>query len=280
MRQRSRRPRRLGVRARGRRPGGRPASRRRQLPTDPRHALGATGRGGRALRRGHPRTRLALAPDPARRSAPGTAPSDAYALVTVGYFGNTVLPARGGELLRTVLLVRSGRRPARREILGSIASERMLDAVSLALLFAVLTFAGDRRRADGPAPCARSPLAVMAGGAAVALGLSARPAQRAARDAFAARVRPLVRASRPLLGPTGAAAGAACRSLVWGIEATIFWLVAQSLGARPEPGRRRLPGRAERVLRAHPRRAGLRRHVRRRRRVRPQGARTSPAARP
>jgi glycosyltransferase 2 family protein len=151
--------------------------------------------------------------------------SDAYALVTVGYFGNTVLPARGGELLRTVLL--SQRSSAgKAEILGSIASERMLDAVSLVLLFAVLTFAGVAGAPMGRLP-ALVALAVIAGGAAV-LWLYLRGRRNGRWDAFAARVRPLVRSGRPLLGPTGVLLGGVSL-VVWGIEATIFWLVAQSL---------------------------------------------------
>jgi len=65
-------------------------------------------------------------------------PADAYGLVTVGYMGNNVLPARGGEVLRIFLLAeRSSAR--RREVLGSILTERMLDAGALVALFAMLT---------------------------------------------------------------------------------------------------------------------------------------------
>ena len=79
---------------------------------------------------------------------------DAYALVPVGYMGNTILPARGGELLRVVLL--AARSPARkREIGGAILAERLLDALVLAGLFVVLTGAqiGGRPAGDWPACC-------------------------------------------------------------------------------------------------------------------------------
>ncbi|KKK99579.1 hypothetical protein LCGC14_2631320, partial [marine sediment metagenome] len=64
---------------------------------------------------------------------------DAYALVVVGYMGNTVLPMRGGELVRTVLL---GQRSSslKREIFGSIIAERLLDVVALVLMFALVTW--------------------------------------------------------------------------------------------------------------------------------------------
>jgi glycosyltransferase 2 family protein len=151
--------------------------------------------------------------------------SDAYALVAVGYFGNTVLPARGGELLRTVLLAeRSDAR--KREVLGSIISERMLDAVSLAMLFAVLTWARVAGAPMGQRP-ALVAVAALVGGAATVWGyLRARRGGRLV--AFAARVQPLVRASRPLIGPMGLALSA-LTVLIWGIEGTIFWLVTRSL---------------------------------------------------
>src|SRR6185312_8547025 len=62
---------------------------------------------------------------------------DAYALVPIGYMGNNVLPARGGELLRTFLL--GGRaRATKRTILGTILAERVLDAVALGVILVVL----------------------------------------------------------------------------------------------------------------------------------------------
>ena len=66
---------------------------------------------------------------------------DAYGLTVVGYMGNTVLPARGGEVLRVILL---GERTdaRRREILGTIVAERFLDAVALVGLFVTMTWVG------------------------------------------------------------------------------------------------------------------------------------------
>jgi glycosyltransferase 2 family protein len=151
--------------------------------------------------------------------------SDAYALVTVGYMGNTVLPARGGEVLRTVLL--AGRSSAgKREILGSIISERTLDAVSLALLFVVLTWAGIAHTPMGQRPALIAVALLVAG--AIALWAYLRARRRGRLSGFADRVRPLVRASRPLLGKSGAMLLTASL-LVWAIEGTIFWLVARSL---------------------------------------------------
>lgn len=66
--------------------------------------------------------------------------ADVYALVPVGYMGNNVLPARGGELLRTFLLG-SRTDATKRTILGTILAERVLDAVALGVILIALAWA-------------------------------------------------------------------------------------------------------------------------------------------
>ena len=166
-----------------------------------------------------------------RHAGAGHRRADAYALVPVGYMGNTVLPARGGELLRILLL---GRRSdaRRRELLGTIVSERMLDAVSLALLFVALTLAGIANSPLGERPAVIA-AAVMVGGAAALCGYIALR-RRGRFERFAALVRPVARGSKPLLGPIGLLLLAAT-IFVWLIEGTIFWLVARALGLDINP---------------------------------------------
>ena len=151
---------------------------------------------------------------------------DALSLVCVGYMGNTVLPARGGEVLRVVLLAQ--RTDARkREILGSILAERMLDAIVLVALFALLTFVGVAGSPTGPTPAV---LAVVGlAGLFVALRVYLKLRRAGKLQGFADRVRPVVRASRPLLGRIGIELAFAT-TVVWLLEAAIFVLVAQSLG--------------------------------------------------
>ena len=67
--------------------------------------------------------------------------ADSYALTAVGYMGNTVLPARGGEVLRIVLMARRSC-ARRREVLGSIVVERVLDLASLGVLLCVIGLSG------------------------------------------------------------------------------------------------------------------------------------------
>lgn len=66
---------------------------------------------------------------------------DAYALTTVGYMGNNTLPARAGDVLKAMLSAsRAG--AARRDAFGALVAERLLDALALAAIFAVLVLAG------------------------------------------------------------------------------------------------------------------------------------------
>ena len=67
--------------------------------------------------------------------------SDAYALTTVGYMGNNALPARAGDLMKAVISANRASAP-RRDAFGALVAERLLDAVALALIFAVLVVAG------------------------------------------------------------------------------------------------------------------------------------------
>lgn len=153
-------------------------------------------------------------------------PSDAYGVTAVGYMGNTVLPARGGEVLRIVLMgERSSAR--RREVLGTVITERTLDAVVLALLFAALTLLGvaGTRVSQGPAFLALG--AVLVGLAALTAYLGLRRTGRL--DRFASFARPVAGASRLLLTRTGLML-AGFTVAVWVCEALVFWLVAHAVG--------------------------------------------------
>jgi glycosyltransferase 2 family protein len=160
-----------------------------------------------------------------RRQGAGHRTSDAYALITVGYMGNTVLPARGGEVLRTVLL--SNRSEATKpEALGSIISERLLDAASLVILFAILTWAGIAGSPLGQRPALIAVVVLVLALLGAWAFLAAR--KRGKFKALADRIRPLVRPSRPLLSRAGVLL-LFVSLVVWMIEGLIFFLVSQAL---------------------------------------------------
>src|SRR5215218_6832388 len=64
---------------------------------------------------------------------------DCYALTTVGYMGNNVLPARAGEALRVVLLAQRSN-GSKRTLLGSVVAERLLDVIALLTIFIVTVY--------------------------------------------------------------------------------------------------------------------------------------------
>ena len=150
---------------------------------------------------------------------------DAVGVTTVGYMGNTVLPARGGEFLRIIVMSdRSGAR--RREVLGTIVPERLLDAGALAILFAVITLVGAQKTSIG------NGVAIGAAGVTV-LGVIALYVYHRMRgaghfEAFAARIRPVASGSRLLVTPWGAGL-LLLTCAVWIAEGLSLTLCAQAL---------------------------------------------------
>jgi hypothetical protein len=140
--------------------------------------------------------------------------SDCYALTTVGYMGNNGLPARAGEALTVVLL--SGRCEAsKRTILGSVVSERLLDLIALAVIFAVVVYAklsstalptdrpylvlGRDRRGRGPARLPRALVHAQPPRHRARARLAAPDGRLAARAALAGRRGAAARHVRPVV---------------------------------------------------------------------------------
>jgi glycosyltransferase 2 family protein len=153
--------------------------------------------------------------------------SDAYGLMAVGYMGNTVLPARGGELLRILLMAdRSGAR--KREVLGSIIAERLLDAITLLGLLTALSLTGLVGSGAGREIALAGLVAVV--GVITAWVLYKRLRRRGKFGRFADLASPVVYASRSLANRHGAVLAAVTLG-IWWLEALVFWLVARSVHA-------------------------------------------------
>jgi glycosyltransferase 2 family protein len=153
--------------------------------------------------------------------------ADCYALTTVGYMGNNVLPARAGEALRVVLL--SPRCNAgKRTLISSIVAERVLDVIVLLTIF-VVTVYGVLETAE-VLPTDR-PLLVT--GIGILLLLAAAVAIWVLRKHhFFERVRdwlrPLADSPRAVVSRWGLVLLAAT-FLLWTIEASVYWTVAQAI---------------------------------------------------
>ena len=153
---------------------------------------------------------------------------DCYALTAVGYMGNNVLPARGGDVLRTVLL-RSRTDGDTRTVVGTLVAERILDVIVLFGLFAIVAFGllhGIALPQGG-----RFAFAAAAIGALAVLGVAA--AVVAHRRGVLARVvawaRPMAGATRNLRGRHGAVVLALTLG-VWAGEVLVWWLVGRATG--------------------------------------------------
>lgn len=151
--------------------------------------------------------------------------ADAYGLTLVAYAGNTVLPVRGGEVLRVAIM--KTRSPAGLpEIIGSVIAERLFDLAALAAMFAVLTWEGVAGAPTGGLAADIAAAASVAAAAGLALYVVVRRAGRF--EAFAARVRPFVRASKLLARPEGARL-LGISLLIWLFEGLTLLLVANAL---------------------------------------------------
>jgi uncharacterized protein (TIRG00374 family) len=150
---------------------------------------------------------------------------DATGLTLVGYMGNNVLPARGGEVLKIGLL---GQRTdsRRREVLGSVVAERVLDAGVLAALFVVLTFAKVRGAAGEDTAATIAAALLVAAGLALAVYVQLR--RRGRFERFATAIRPVAGASKLFIRPAGIAL-ALLSLVIWSLDGLSFMLMAHSL---------------------------------------------------
>ena len=151
--------------------------------------------------------------------------SDALGLTAVAYMGNNVLPARGGEVLKIAIL--GGRSTSRkREILGSVVAERLLDAVVLAGMFVVLSF-GLADSPTGPGTACLFGGAILAGFLALFVYLRLRRSGRF--ETFAATIRPVARALRLFAHPSGIPLVALSIG-IWVLEGMNLVVIAKSIG--------------------------------------------------
>jgi glycosyltransferase 2 family protein len=151
--------------------------------------------------------------------------ADCYALTTVGYMGNNVLPARAGEVMRVVLMSkRTG--AGKREVAGTVVSERVLDAVALGVMLVVVVFAVLR----GTTIPSNQPL-IVGSIAMVVLAVTAVTLHVMHRRGLLTRlrdwIRPLAEAPRALLGWNGAVLLAGS-FVIWASEASVYLAVAHA----------------------------------------------------
>ena len=150
---------------------------------------------------------------------------DSYCITTVGYAGNNILPARAGEAMRSFLV--SGKVDAsKREVLGTIVAERVLDAVVLGIAFAFGAY---------HAIFSGSPL-VLIGIIVVAVAALGLFPKRFRPDPRHPRLKWVIDSVGRLLAPTRNLVSLdgffllMISAVVWAIEASTYWLVGHAVG--------------------------------------------------
>ena len=153
--------------------------------------------------------------------------SDCYALTTVGYMGNNVLPARAGEALRVVLL--SPRCNAgKRTIISSIVAERVLDVIALLTIFIATVYGvlstSEVLPTDRPLLVTGIGILLILAGAITIWVLRRHHVFERVRN----WLRPLADSPRALVSRWGLVLLAGT-FLLWTVEASVYWTVARAI---------------------------------------------------
>src|SRR3954453_8637467 len=150
---------------------------------------------------------------------------DSYCITVVGYAGNNILPARAGEAMRSFLV--AGKVDAsKREVLGTIVAERVLDAVVLGIAFAFSAYG---------ALISGSPIALL-GIIIVGIAVIAFFPKRWRPDPEHPRLKWVVDSVGRLLAPTRNLVSIdgffllLTTTVIWAIEASTYWLVSHAVG--------------------------------------------------
>jgi uncharacterized membrane protein YbhN (UPF0104 family) len=163
----------------------------------------------------------------------GARRADSYALTAVGFMGNNVLPARGGDIVRVYLLAPRVRTEAR-SVIGTLVAERVLDVAVLLGLFVVVAY-GLLDGAGVPGTGRLITAAAIAALGALAIRVLWKQASAEGRvSRLAAFVRPMLRATVRLRGAHGAGV-LGLTLLIWFTEAGTWYLcgVAADMGLSP-----------------------------------------------
>ena len=153
--------------------------------------------------------------------------ADCYALTTVGYMGNNVLPARAGEALRVVLLAPRCN-ASKRTLISSIVGERVLDVIVLLTIFVVTVYGvletSEVLPTDRPLLVTGIGVLLLIAGAVAIWVLRSHHFFERVRD----WLRPLADSPRALVSKWGLVLLGGT-VLLWTIEASVYWTVARAV---------------------------------------------------
>ncbi len=148
--------------------------------------------------------------------------ADSYALTTIGYAVNNVLPARAGDAVRVVLMAPRAT-ASRRTVLGTIVAERLLDVAVILVLFLVVGYAVLGEVGAGSVEWIVIATAAVIAAVAVAIVLVRR------NERIHAFVAPMLSSTARLLSRHGAQLVAMTFG-IWLIESAAWIAVGHSVG--------------------------------------------------
>jgi len=159
--------------------------------------------------------------------------ADAYAITAIGYMGNNVLPARGGDAMRVYIGAPQTGTGVRATI-GTLVAERVLDSVTLLALFALLAF-GILRGIDVPSG---DGIALWGGIGAGLVAVIALVVYLSRQHEVTRRVlgfvAPMAEATRRLRGRHGLAM-VLITLVIWALEALTYFAAGASIGFEMTP---------------------------------------------
>ncbi len=148
--------------------------------------------------------------------------ADSYALTTIGYAVNNVLPARAGDAVRVVVMAPRAA-VSRRTVLGTLVAERLLDIGVILVLFLVVGYAVLGEVGAGSVEWIALATAAVVAGAAVAMVLVRR------NERIHTFVAPMLSSTARLFSRNGALLLAMTFG-IWILEATVWIAVGASVG--------------------------------------------------
>ncbi len=153
---------------------------------------------------------------------------DTYALTCIGYMGNNILPARGGDVVRTLLMAPRAHTSIR-TVIGTLLAERILDVAVLVVLFVVVGYGLLGEVGGGKVEI----ILLVAAGLAIAGALAYFAVRR--NEKMMAFIAPMLSSTLGLRRAHHGLLLLGMTLVIWGIEAGVWMSAGAAIGFGMDP---------------------------------------------
>ena len=153
---------------------------------------------------------------------------DTYALTCLGYMGNNILPARGGDVVRTLLMAPRAHTSIR-TVIGTLLAERILDVAVLVVMFVVVGYGLLGEVGGGKVEI----ILLVAAGLAIAAALAYFAVRR--NEKLKAFIAPMLSSTLGLRRAHHGLLLLGMTLLIWGIEAGVWMSAGAAIGFGMDP---------------------------------------------